>query len=264
VPIVKAKNRVDAYRAWASASDVSELSGRAHRSYLTEFVSERILAAVKLRDDASLLDVGCGDGTLLIMARRSGARGRLAGVLPSSEEVDRVRRRLDSEHPGSSIAVTQGFADALPVPDDSVDCLVCNGVLHIVGSEEESVGRAIAEIARVTVAGGTIYIGEVPDRDEFAGEDYGSSLPDYLRGVYRHQGFGHLLKALRRLLASVLGSRPFVYGVYSCYFSPPETFTRLLERHGIQVESHARHQVLKRKGRVVDSPSRWNYLCRKT
>src|SRR5215470_8434601 len=45
----------------------------------------------------SVLDVGCGTGTMLHKARGSGHRGRLVGMDPDTAALDRARRRTDIE-----------------------------------------------------------------------------------------------------------------------------------------------------------------------
>jgi SAM-dependent methyltransferase len=55
------------------------------------FYHELIMAA------DSVLDVGCGTGTMLACARDHGHRGRLAGLDPSPSMLGRARRRTDIE-----------------------------------------------------------------------------------------------------------------------------------------------------------------------
>jgi SAM-dependent methyltransferase len=55
------------------------------------FYNELVLAA------DSVLDVGCGTGSMLHRARESGHRGRLAGIDPDAAALDRARRRTDVE-----------------------------------------------------------------------------------------------------------------------------------------------------------------------
>lgn len=44
-----------------------------------------------------VLDVGCGTGQMLIVARERGHTGRLVGVDPDAASLDRARRRTDVE-----------------------------------------------------------------------------------------------------------------------------------------------------------------------
>src|ERR1700760_2408686 len=56
-----------------------------------DFYLPRIMAA------GSVLDLGCGTGTLLIDARQRGHRGRLCGLDPAAGMLERARRRPDIE-----------------------------------------------------------------------------------------------------------------------------------------------------------------------
>lgn len=265
MPIIKAQDQIEAYRALAQASDISKLSGRGHRRFLTEFVSKRILSVIDLRGGETLLDVGCGDGTLILEALAAGASGRIIGVLPTIEEVERVQDLIATDHPeqASKLTIVEALAEDLQCADGSVDVLVCNSVLHMAGRTKEAASQAIKEFARVVAPGGKIYIGELPDRDEFAGEDYGTTAFTYLRGVYRHQGRMKSLKTALRMLRSAFGAKPFIYGLYGSFHATPESFAELLGEHGIEVERAFKHRGINRKGVESDSQSRWNYLCRK-
>lgn len=61
------------------------------RSPGDRFYHELVMAA------GSVLDVGCGTGTMLAFARQHGHRGRLAGLDPDRAALDRARRRADVE-----------------------------------------------------------------------------------------------------------------------------------------------------------------------
>src|ERR1700758_310382 len=58
---------------------------------ITQLIHERIAAAVELHSGDDLVDIGCGDGTLLHMAERAGARTTV-GLLATEEEVSVLRR----------------------------------------------------------------------------------------------------------------------------------------------------------------------------
>ena len=61
------------------------------RSRGDRFYHELVMAA------GSVLDVGCGTGTMLTYARDHGHRGRLVGLDPDRAALDRARRRADVE-----------------------------------------------------------------------------------------------------------------------------------------------------------------------
>lgn len=80
---------------------------------------------------SSVLDVGCGTGTLLHRARQEGHEGRLCGVDPSAERLTLASRRADTEWVSGTAASMQfdhefelcvmtGHAFQCLVPDDEV------------------------------------------------------------------------------------------------------------------------------------------------
>src|ERR1700683_4668428 len=90
------------------ARDPHDLALRGRDKHaLTQRIHRQIVEAVDLGADDDLVDIGCGDGTLLRMAQEAGARSAL-GLLATDEEVALVRR--------SGLRVKQGLTDQLPLP----------------------------------------------------------------------------------------------------------------------------------------------------
>jgi malonyl-CoA O-methyltransferase len=112
-------------------------------------VEERAVRAL-LPDLAgvSLLDVGCGTGRYLGIARRLGAR-RLVGVDRSGAMLARVRVR--------DARLVRGSLESLPVGTGSADVTICALAL----GHARSLPRAFAELARVTRAGGVLVCSEL-------------------------------------------------------------------------------------------------------
>lgn len=263
--IFKTTSHVEAYRAKASARDINELSGRTGRPDLTAFVTQQIVARLPLRRDAVLVDVGCGDASLLLQAGRQGLDGffgRLIGLLPTREEVSRVRDHLLHRAcaPSHLVSIEPGLADQTHIPDRYCDLLVCNGVL-IVLPDDASVRAALTEFARITKPGATVYLGEIPDTDEMAGKNYGDSVSGWLLWVLKHQGLAAFWIRLRQTLAAVFSREPFVIAPKKIFHMPPDAFIALLSHHGFEVLEHHRHQEVAPDGTVRDSGTRWNFLA---
>ncbi|MGA8763835.1 MAG: class I SAM-dependent methyltransferase, partial [Candidatus Sulfotelmatobacter sp.] len=113
------------------------LRGRDKRE-ITLLIHERIAEEVQLHAGDDLVDVGCGDGTLLRMAARVGARSAI-GLLATDEEVAVLRR--------SGLEAKQGLADHLPLADECASVIVCNNVLLVV--PRERVPASLSEIHRI-------------------------------------------------------------------------------------------------------------------
>jgi len=118
------------------------------RSVATE--AEHIAKLIK--PGMSILDVGCGPGSITIGIAELANPGRVVGVDMDTEQFD-LARSLAQERGLDNVELREGSIYELPFDDESFDVVTENGVImHL--SEPES---AIAEMKRVLKSGG--YIG---------------------------------------------------------------------------------------------------------
>lgn len=114
-------------------------------------------AVGRIPTGATVVDVGCGAGTdLLLAARQTGPTGRAIGV----DMTDAMRRRASAGAAACGLVhveVRDGDATRLPVDDRSVDVVISNGVLNLVPDKT----RAVADIVRVLKPGGRVQIADI-------------------------------------------------------------------------------------------------------
>ncbi|HEU5155481.1 MAG TPA: class I SAM-dependent methyltransferase [Streptosporangiaceae bacterium] len=111
-------------------------------------VIEAAMARIRPWDGATVLDVGCGTGYHLPRFARTAAR--VVGVEPHAGLAAAARRRTA----GGNVTVRVGTAQALPVPNASVDVAHARWAYFFGPGCEPG----LAELARVLRRGGTAFI----------------------------------------------------------------------------------------------------------
>jgi ubiquinone/menaquinone biosynthesis C-methylase UbiE len=123
-----------------------------------------------LRSGRTVLDVGCGPGTITADLARLVAPGRVVGVDAAAEIIELAR----SEHAGSGVQFEVGDIMALPYEDGAFDVVHAHQILQHI---PDPVG-ALRELSRVCRPGGVVaaregdfatmaWYPEDPDLDEW-------------------------------------------------------------------------------------------------
>lgn len=111
-----------------------------------------LLGEILNLDNATVIDVGCGDGWL---TRRLAERGaHVTGVEVSPKQLAKARAAT----PAGDEHYIQGLAEDLPVPSRSADIVIYFNSLHHV--DGDGLMKALREAARVLRPGGILYISE--------------------------------------------------------------------------------------------------------
>lgn len=130
---------------WSVLVDLREEEERQERGRVDRL--RRLLGAPAL-SERRILNVGCGTGGFNVVAEEAGARA--VGVDADAEAIAICALKRDK----GGGAFVRAAAERLPFPDGVFDVVYCFSAIEHVESVEESV----AEMVRVTRAGGLIYL----------------------------------------------------------------------------------------------------------
>ncbi|MFC7109529.1 class I SAM-dependent methyltransferase [Nonomuraea rubra] len=132
---------VAGYRIWSQTYDGPNSAFDLDEPFIRE-----VVGALPAGD---ALDAGCGTGRLA--AYLAGRGHRVRGVDSSPDMLERARQRV----PQAEFLL--GDLSSLPVPDESVDLVVCSLALTHV----PELGPVLAEFARVVRPGGQVVIADI-------------------------------------------------------------------------------------------------------
>jgi ubiquinone/menaquinone biosynthesis C-methylase UbiE len=116
----------------------------------------RLLGQAGIEAGDRVLDLGCGTGTLALMAKRSQPGAVVSGLDADPEMLAPARRK--AAEAGLGISFDEGLATALPYPDDFFDRVLSSLFFHHLVLEEKR--RTVAELARVLRPGGELHVAD--------------------------------------------------------------------------------------------------------
>jgi ubiquinone/menaquinone biosynthesis C-methylase UbiE len=115
----------------------------------------RLLDLAGLQPGESVLDVGCGTGTLAILAKQwTGLSGSVCGVDASPEMIARARSK--AARAGVAIRFENAAVQALPFTNSSFDLALGTLMLHHLGRAAR--GELVSELRRVVKPRGRVLL----------------------------------------------------------------------------------------------------------
>lgn len=158
------------------------------------------LALAGIREGEVVVDLGCGGGMdVFLAARKVGSSGRVIGIDMTAEMLQRAR--AGQEKLGlTNVEFHQSTIDQLPLPDNSVDCVISNCVINLVPDKL----AVFQEILRVLKPGGRVALSDIALKQElptevkqsveaYVGCISGAILIDEYRSLLEQAGFASVV-----------------------------------------------------------------------
>jgi ubiquinone/menaquinone biosynthesis C-methylase UbiE len=154
---------------------------------------KQTICLADLHPGDTVLDVGCGTGTLALeAARHVGSTGRVYGIDPGAEQITHARAKAARREVPVQFEI--GVIEHLPFPDATIDVVFSTLMMHHLPAPLKR--RGLAEIARVLTHGGRLVIADFTRKQDRTGQVArfhagGTSIHD-LADLVRDSGFEHL------------------------------------------------------------------------
>jgi len=128
--------------------------------------AEDLIDEANIERGHSVLDLGCGTGTLILMLRRRYTGVVVLGLDPDAKVLQRASNKF--KRAGMSVQLDLGFSDQLPYEEKSFDRVFSSFMFHHLDEQERE--RTSREVLRVLKPTGTFHLLDFvadPAKDSF-------------------------------------------------------------------------------------------------
>ena len=175
------------------------------------------LRHTEIRPGDIVLDLGCGGGIdTILAAQRTGPTGRVVALDFLPEMLERTSLAAD-EAGLINVEPTLGELESIPLPDDSVDVVISNGVINLSARK----ARVMAESARVLRPGGRFCVSDLTvEQDDLPPEilTQPAAWAGCVAGALAEEDFLRKLERAGFVDAAVLDRAPL--GIDDCALYP--------------------------------------------
>ena len=171
---------------WAPYYDLAvNLMTLGHARLLRKLTVDNAL----IKPAESVLDVGCGTGEVILLAKSRAKAGKAYGIDPAPEMIAVARKKAARKKLDIDFRVA--VIESLPFPDSSIDVVTSSLMMHHL--PEDLKARGLTEIYRVLKPGGRLLIADFM-------RPTGSFINHLFIAFTRHRGLKNGIEDLRKIL----------------------------------------------------------------
>ncbi len=122
-----------------------------------------LIAQADVRSDHTVLDMGCGTGTLTLLIKQTRPDAVVYGLDMDPEILNIARKKV--EQAGETVFLQQGSATSLPYLDGCFDCVFASLMLHHLVRQDKQ--KALQEAFRVLKPGGELHVADFGKPHDF-------------------------------------------------------------------------------------------------
>jgi ubiquinone/menaquinone biosynthesis C-methylase UbiE len=161
----------------------------------------QLVAQAAIDPGATVLEIGCGTGNVLLLVARVAPAATVFGLDPDARALVMAGRK--ARRAGATVRLDRGYADRLPYPDGAVDRVLSSFMLHHLPTEQRH--PALREAHRVLAPGGRLHlldfdgtpsgrVGRLLHRPGRAGHGHGDPGVGAVRDALTAAGFAEVVE----------------------------------------------------------------------